>query len=186
LSYAADPGLYRVGVPATANVPVVGGGTPTAWVVAPSLPAGLALHPSTGVVSGTPLATAATADYLVTASNASGSAQTTLTVQVAAALPATMVSLEPGFEAFAARFASPVRMAEAPDGGCSSTSSARRVRPPANGTWSRPGRDARSSGNHRGLLGSCRPRLRDVERGVRLRRRPRVDPHRPQPVVRSR
>ncbi|MFO0931809.1 MAG: PQQ-dependent sugar dehydrogenase [Planctomycetota bacterium] len=118
LSYAADPALYRVGVPATANAPSVGGGTPTAWVVAPGLPAGLALNPSTGVVSGTPLATAATADYLVTASNASGQVQTTLTLQVAAALPATMVSLEPGFEAtvVASGLNSPVRMAEAPDG----------------------------------------------------------------------
>ena len=159
LAYAADPALYRVGVPVAANAPVVGGGTPTAYTVSPALPSGLSLHPTTGVVSGTPLATAATADYLVTASNGAGQAQASLTLQVAAALPATMVSLEPGFEAtvVASGLSSPVRLAEAPDGRLFfnelSTGNVRVIL--ANGTLA-PTPVATLSilaGNHQGLLG---------------------------------
>lgn len=159
LSYAADPALYRVGVPVAANAPVVSGGAPTSYSVAPGLPTGLTLNPSTGVVTGTPQATAATAGYLVTASNASGSAQTTLTVQVAAALPATMLSLEPGFEAtvVASGLNSPVRMAEAPDGRLFfnelSTGATRVIA--ANGTLVATPVATRTilAGNHQGLLG---------------------------------
>jgi len=146
-------------VPAAANPPVVGGGTPTAYSVLPGLPVGLEVHPTTGVLSGTPQAAATTGDYVVTASNASGSTQTSLTLQVTPALPATMVALEAGFEATVlhAGLASPVRMAEAADGRLFfnelSTGNVRLVA--ANGTLV-PTPVASIpilSGNHQGLLG---------------------------------
>lgn len=74
---AAPSGLSYTS-PATANVnaaitlaPAVTG-TVTSWSVQPALPAGLALNPATGVISGTPTATAAQATYTVTAGNAGG------------------------------------------------------------------------------------------------------------------
>jgi hypothetical protein len=46
---------------------VIGG--PTSWSIEPALPPGLALDSSTGVISGSPTATAEEAEYVVTASN---------------------------------------------------------------------------------------------------------------------
>lgn len=67
---------------ANANVPTVVGGTPTSFTVFPSLPAGLTLHPTTGVIAGTPTVAAATASYTITASNSGGSAQASVTLEV--------------------------------------------------------------------------------------------------------
>jgi hypothetical protein len=46
------------------------------------LPSGLLLNPTTGVISGTPSVTSASAIYTVTATNAGGSTTTTLTIVV--------------------------------------------------------------------------------------------------------
>jgi hypothetical protein len=56
-------------------------GTVSNYSINPSLPAGLTLNASSGVISGTPTATSAQANYTVTASNSSG--QTTCTVSLA-------------------------------------------------------------------------------------------------------
>src|SRR5512146_2305817 len=63
----------------TPDVPPVPG-IATSYTAAPALPAGLSLNTSTGAISGTPTATAATATYTVTAANSVGS--TTAGVQI--------------------------------------------------------------------------------------------------------
>ena len=82
LAYSANPATYTVGQAITPNVPSSTGGSITSYAVSPSLPAGLSLDTATGVISGTPTAAAATAAYVVTGSNASGSTTASLTVTV--------------------------------------------------------------------------------------------------------
>jgi len=62
-------------------------GTVTGYTVSPALPAGLALSATTGVISGTPTATAAQATYTVTASNSAGSTTFGLAFKVDPAIP---------------------------------------------------------------------------------------------------
>ena len=80
LSYAAPP-VYTVNTAITAMSPTVTG-APTGYTVSPTLPAGLALNGQTGVISGTPMAVTASANYQVTASNSGGSTSTTLSITV--------------------------------------------------------------------------------------------------------
>ena len=63
-----------LGTAAVAFTPVTvsGGTSPYTHTVAPALPAGLALATATGVISGTPTAVAAAANYTVTATDANG------------------------------------------------------------------------------------------------------------------
>jgi len=82
LIYPADPVVYSKGVAITPNIPYVTGGPITAYRVNPALPAGLALNPGTGVISGTPSAVSAAAGYEVTGSNGAGSTSVTLTLTV--------------------------------------------------------------------------------------------------------
>ncbi len=56
-------------------------GTVSQYAVAPQLPAGMSLNSTTGVISGTPTASAASAAYTLTATNSGGS--TTAVVQIA-------------------------------------------------------------------------------------------------------
>jgi len=96
LAYSANPAVYTRGVAIPSNVPTHGGGGPTAYAVAPALPAGLALDIATGVITGTPTAQRAAASYTVTASNALGSTQATLTLTVVEPAPTALVySLNP-------------------------------------------------------------------------------------------
>src|SRR5882672_3512289 len=81
-SYAAGTATYIQGMPITENNPTSQGGAVTSYGVVPALPAGLRLSTSTGVISGTPAAAAALTSYVVTASNAGGSATATLAIQV--------------------------------------------------------------------------------------------------------
>ena len=53
------------------------------YVVSPSLPAGLTMAPTTGVISGTPTTLTPAADYTVTAYNSTDSANATLNITVA-------------------------------------------------------------------------------------------------------
>ena len=61
-------------------------GTVTSYSVSPALPAGLSLNTTTGVISGTPTATAASATYTVTGTNSAGSASATIQITVNAAV----------------------------------------------------------------------------------------------------
>ena len=88
LAYSTNPAIYTKGTAITINSPSSGGGAVVAYSVSPSLPAGLSLNTSSGVISGTPTAITAVAGYEVTATNSSGKASTTLTITVKDAAPA--------------------------------------------------------------------------------------------------
>jgi len=81
LAYDEPILVGTVGLPITPSTPRVDT-VVTSWSVSPSLPAGLSIHPVTGVISGTPLVAAAAAEYTVTASNVSGSSQHPIRITV--------------------------------------------------------------------------------------------------------
>ena len=70
-------------------------GSATSYAVSPALPAGLAIDPATGIITGTPTAEVAEAQYTVTASNVTGSTTFALRLTVAAVLSNTV--LDPSF-----------------------------------------------------------------------------------------
>ncbi|MBL0014705.1 MAG: putative Ig domain-containing protein [Flavobacterium sp.] len=72
LSYNS-PNIYTRGITITSLNPAVSGGAVTSYSISPSLPSGLSFSTSTGRISGTPTAIAATATYTVTATNTGGS-----------------------------------------------------------------------------------------------------------------
>ncbi len=75
LSYAGATGTAMyVGVPATITPTalVANGAAVTACSIAPTIPAGLAINPTTCVISGTPTASTASRSYTITATNAAG------------------------------------------------------------------------------------------------------------------
>ena len=76
-----------VGTAITNMVPSVTG-TVTNYSVSPTLPSGLSIDSTTGVVSGTPTAAAASASYTVTASNAGGNTTANVTIAVVSAYDA--------------------------------------------------------------------------------------------------
>ena len=82
LTYSASPAVYTKGVAIAPNMPSHNGGTVASYSVTPSLPAGLNLSVSTGIISGTPGAVAATATYTVTASNSVGSTTASVSITV--------------------------------------------------------------------------------------------------------
>ena len=57
-------------------------GVVASYSISPAPPSGLSFSTTTGVLSGTPLVVAATAQYEVTATNAGGSAMVELTITV--------------------------------------------------------------------------------------------------------
>src|SRR5208337_2262944 len=68
--------------PITPNSPTSAGGAVASYSVSPALPAGVSLSTTTGAISGTPTAVAATITYTVTATNAAGSTTATLSITV--------------------------------------------------------------------------------------------------------
>ena len=84
----ATPQTYAVGT-AIANLsPTVTGATPVSFAVSPVLPAGLSLSTTTGVISGTGTVVAPAANYVVTATLASGCTGTaTVNITVTPAAP---------------------------------------------------------------------------------------------------
>ncbi|MDH5676363.1 MAG: putative Ig domain-containing protein [Myxococcales bacterium] len=82
LSYATNPVSYTVGIAIADNLPSSDGGPATSYAVDPALPDGLSLDTGTGVISGTPTTAAATADHVITATNAAGSTNVTLSLEV--------------------------------------------------------------------------------------------------------
>ena len=62
--------------------PTVSGGTVVSYSISPSLPSGLTMNSSTGVISGTPSSISSATTYTVTATNTGGSVNTTLSIRV--------------------------------------------------------------------------------------------------------
>ena len=80
LSYTT-PVTYTINQPITNNVPTVTG-TVTSYSISPTLPTGLTINPTTGVISGTPTVAVSAANYIVTASNSGGSTTATINITV--------------------------------------------------------------------------------------------------------
>ncbi|MCB1144999.1 MAG: putative Ig domain-containing protein [Leptospiraceae bacterium] len=85
LSYSGNPFTFTNGTTITSVSPTVTG-NPTSYSIAPSLPAGLSLNTTTGVLSGTPSVTSTATNYTVTATNTGGS--TTFTMNITVNIPA--------------------------------------------------------------------------------------------------
>jgi alpha-tubulin suppressor-like RCC1 family protein len=82
LTYSANPAVYTKGVAIPTSAPSSTGGPVVSYSVAPPLPDGLSLNPSTGVIAGTPPDISAQATYCVTATNSGGSTSAFLTITV--------------------------------------------------------------------------------------------------------
>jgi PQQ-like domain/Putative Ig domain len=81
LTYTS-PQVYAVGTTIAPLNPTVVGPV-TSYTVAPALPIGLSINAVSGQITGTPTVAAAAANYLVTATNAAGSASFNLSIAVA-------------------------------------------------------------------------------------------------------
>ncbi len=92
LAYPLNDATYVVNIAVPNNTPSVSGTAPFTFAVSPSLPAGLSLDTSTGVISGQPSAMSARTAYTVTASNSAGMTQTTLFIEVSATAIAPTLS----------------------------------------------------------------------------------------------
>jgi hypothetical protein len=94
LSYAT-PVTYSTGTAITPNLPNPTGGIPVSYAVqSGSLPAGLALDPSTGIISGTPTAAVGPITVTIRGTNTGGHADQVLTITVVAA-PTASLSANP-------------------------------------------------------------------------------------------
>jgi len=82
LSYTDGTAVYIKGTAITANIPTSTGGAVATYSASPALPAGLTLNPIAGVITGTPTAVTATANYTITGSNSAGSTTAILTITV--------------------------------------------------------------------------------------------------------
>ena len=89
ISYTSSSLNLTVGSTMTSLSPTNAGGAASSWSVSPSLPSGLSLDTSTGVLSGTPTAISSLATYVVTATNATGSDNFSIDIAVAAASTTT-------------------------------------------------------------------------------------------------
>ena len=87
LSYSSNPVVYCTTLAATSNTPTlsVSSGV-VSYGSSSSLPSGLSLNSSTGVISGTPTATSVATDYTINASNACGSTSAIVNIAVVARL----------------------------------------------------------------------------------------------------
>ena len=93
-----------VGTALTSDSPIVADFTPTGYSIAPALPAGLALNPATGVISGTPTAASPSTSYTVTAAYTGGTISTGVTIAVAAAVTPPPATGQAGFMALYSNF----------------------------------------------------------------------------------
>jgi hypothetical protein len=87
LTYDDSTAVYTQGIAIAENRPTIIGGVPTSYSATPSLPAGIVLNSTTGVVTGTPIKQTALTIYTITASNSAGSTTTPLSITVNIAPP---------------------------------------------------------------------------------------------------
>ncbi|EIM95089.1 kelch repeat-containing protein [Paraburkholderia hospita] len=97
LDYLDRSVIYPTNAPITPNTPISTGGEITQYSVSPALPAGLAIDPQTGIITGIPTTVTAPAVYTVTGANSVDSVQALLTIEVAAVAvpPVGLVYVDP-------------------------------------------------------------------------------------------
>lgn len=88
--YTLSPANYTRNQTIATNSPVLAGGTPASFAIAPPLPAGLAFSTSNGRITGTPTADSASAAYTITATNTAGSDTFDLTISVTGPIAPTI------------------------------------------------------------------------------------------------
>ena len=84
LSYTPSTVSGMVGTPISSMIPTVNG-TVSIYSVNPTLPLGLSLNTSSGVISGTPSVSSASSSYTITATNSYGWTTASVTIAIAAA-----------------------------------------------------------------------------------------------------
>jgi gliding motility-associated-like protein len=94
LSYTT-PNVYTVGSTITALNPSSTGGAITSYTISPSLPGGLTIDPTTGIISGTPSVVSSQTSYIVTGANGSGTSTATVVITVNVAAPAGLIYTTP-------------------------------------------------------------------------------------------
>lgn len=82
ISYTGSPFSWNKDESITTLTPTLGGNTPTACSASPTLPAGLSINATSCAISGTPTVIQAATTHTITASNAFGSGNTTISVTV--------------------------------------------------------------------------------------------------------
>ena len=83
--YYVSPQNLTVGTAVSLPVYLASNAIVTSYTVSPALPAGLAITAGTGLISGTPTAVTAAANYTVTANSAAGNRTTTINIAVVSA-----------------------------------------------------------------------------------------------------
>ena len=81
-AYTAETVVYSKGSAISSNSPTTSGGDVVTWAISPSLPGGLSMDTSTGVITGTPNAITSQATYTVTGTNTGGSDTIDLVITV--------------------------------------------------------------------------------------------------------
>lgn len=76
ISYANAAYIFTIKIAATSITPIVSQGTPTSYSISPSLPAGLNLDATTGVISGTPTSIYIPTNHTLTATGANNTSGT--------------------------------------------------------------------------------------------------------------
>jgi gliding motility-associated-like protein len=82
LSYSSASNIFTVGTQIVNNIPSNTGGVIASYSIYPSLPAGLSLNASTGIISGTPTEGTVQTDYVITGTNTGGTVTTTVSIYV--------------------------------------------------------------------------------------------------------
>jgi hypothetical protein len=77
-----SPVVYVKDVTITPNTPANDGGAITGYAALDTLPTGLGVHPTTGVISGTPTVGSAATNYRIRGSNISGFSEATVNIRV--------------------------------------------------------------------------------------------------------
>ena len=94
LSYSS-PNIFIKGTTIVSLAPTIGGGAVTSYSVNPSLPAGLTLNATTGIISGKPTAVAATATYIIDAINSGGAVLASVVITVKDIAPSNLTYTTP-------------------------------------------------------------------------------------------